>query len=120
MVHESQVLALDFSKEMIGDKLMLASGDQSGVIKVWKVTNGKCLRSIEFGLADGKGAVTVIRFMQNDTKIITVSADIYIRIVGLKSGSVIAKFESTHDKGFIQSLHFSKSHMLTCDYSGII
>jgi hypothetical protein len=42
------------------------------------------------------------------------------RLVGLKSGSVLAKFESTHDQGFIQSLHFSKSHMLTCDYSGII
>jgi hypothetical protein len=75
MVHESQVLALDFSQEMTGDKLMLASGDQQGVIKVWKVANGKCLRSIELGLADGKGAVTVIRFMQSDTKLITVSAD---------------------------------------------
>jgi WD40 repeat protein len=75
MVHESQVLALDFSQEMTGDKLMLASGDQQGVIKVWKVTNGKCLRSIELGLADGKGAVTVVRFMQSDTKLITVSAD---------------------------------------------
>ena len=75
MVHESQVLALDFSQEMTGDKLMLASGDQQGGIKVWKVTNGKCLRSIELGLAGGKGAVTVVRFMQSDTKLITVSAD---------------------------------------------
>jgi WD40 repeat protein len=60
---------------MIADKLMLASGDQQGVIKVWKVANGKCLRLIELRLADGKGAVTVVKFTQNDTKLITVSAD---------------------------------------------
>lgn len=62
MVHEHSVLSLDFSREMSGDKLMLASGDKSGAIKVWKVQNGKCLRTVEIGLADNKGAVTVLRF----------------------------------------------------------
>lgn len=62
MVHESPVQSLDFSKEMSQDKLMLASGDKQGVIKVWKVMNGKCLRTVELGLADGKGAVTVLKF----------------------------------------------------------
>ena len=43
MVHDSAVLSLDFSH----DNRLLASGDKNGVIKVWKVADGKCLREIK-------------------------------------------------------------------------
>ncbi len=61
MVHKSSVIALDFSKEIREEKLMLASGDIDGHIKVWKVSNGKCLRTIELGIGE-KGAVTALKF----------------------------------------------------------
>jgi hypothetical protein len=43
------------------EKLLLASGDKDGHIKVWKVSNGKCLRTIELGIGE-KGAVTALKF----------------------------------------------------------
>ena len=47
MVHNSPVLALDFSQ----DERILASGDKAGSIKVWKVTDGKLLRQINIELS---------------------------------------------------------------------
>ena len=40
---------------------MLASGDRAGHIKVWKVYNGKCLRTIELGIGE-RGAITALKF----------------------------------------------------------
>jgi WD40 repeat protein len=42
MVHSGPVLSMNFSL----DNRLLASGDKTGAIKVWKVADGKCLRQI--------------------------------------------------------------------------
>ena len=47
MVHNSPILALDFSQ----DESILASGDKAGSIKVWKVSNGKCLKQFNIELS---------------------------------------------------------------------
>lgn len=47
MVHQGPVLSLDFSL----DNRLLASGDQTGTLKVWKVADGKCLRQINIELS---------------------------------------------------------------------
>ena len=40
MFHESNVHSLSFNE----DSELLASGDKAGVIKIWKVKTGKCLK----------------------------------------------------------------------------
>ena len=47
MVHNSPILALDFSQ----DERLLVSGDKTGTIKVWKVADGKRLRQINIELS---------------------------------------------------------------------
>jgi WD40 repeat protein len=43
MFHENSVQSLAFSS----DSELLASGDVLGIVKLWKVKAGKCLRKIE-------------------------------------------------------------------------
>lgn len=43
MLHRKAVLCLTFSL----DNKVLASGDAEGVLKIWKFSDGKCLRKIE-------------------------------------------------------------------------
>lgn len=62
MVHKAAVLSLDFSSTLTGDKLLLASGDAVGCVKVWKVQNGKCLRELELGIG-AKGGVSSLKFV---------------------------------------------------------
>ena len=40
MLHRKAILSLIFSK----DGRILASGDSEGIIKVWKFSDGKCLK----------------------------------------------------------------------------
>ena len=42
MFHTDSVVALSFNETQD----MLASGDRTGVAKIWNVENGKCLRKI--------------------------------------------------------------------------
>lgn len=91
MVHEAPVLSLNFSDAESIEKLMLASGDSKGSIKVWKVTNGKCLRTIEVGLSEGKAGVTCLKFCGN-LNLIAACLDNSIKMFGLKSGGLIKQF----------------------------
>lgn len=43
MIHENPVLSLCFNS----DDELLASGDKCGIIKIWRVQNGKLLKKIE-------------------------------------------------------------------------
>ena len=91
LVHTNPVLALDFSN----NKLMLASADQAGTVRVWKIENGKCLRTVEI-----KKPVTDLKFIENDSKLVTISVDLHLRLIGLKSGSIIGNYKTMHE-GYI-------------------
>jgi WD40 repeat protein len=80
---------MDFCGE--GEKLILASGDSAGKINVWKIANGKCLRSIHVN-----SAVTCLRFTQSFT-VYAACQDMSIRLYGLKSGALIKQFTDGHD-----------------------
>ena len=45
MFHDTKVSSLKFSQ----DGSVLASGDINGEIRVWKMSNGKCLRKLSCG-----------------------------------------------------------------------
>lgn len=78
MVHKGAVLALDFS----ADDELLASGDVTGTIKVWRVSTGKLLRKLENMFVSK--SVTCLLFGPDPTHLIAGSED--IKIIGLKSG----------------------------------
>jgi len=86
MFHKDSVLSLNFSK----DSKMICSGDSSGLIKIFKVANGKCLR--EFPKAHSQG-VTCLVFTKDNSLVISGSFDSQIKIFGLKSGKLIREFQ---------------------------
>jgi WD40 repeat-containing protein SMU1 len=94
MLHSQGVLSLAFSKD---DKL-LASGDQGGVIRVWKFAEGKKLRELEI---QGTG-VTCILFTSNNSSLVAGCLDKTIRVYGLKSGSMLKQFKG--HESFLQSI----------------
>ena len=57
MVHNTKILALDFSR----DERLLASGDNNGTIKVWKLSDGKRLREINIELSSNMASITCLK-----------------------------------------------------------
>jgi WD40 repeat-containing protein SMU1 len=85
MMHDHAVLCLAFSLD--GD--LLASGDSAGMIKVWRLQNGACVR--KFPSAHTKG-VSSIEFAKDGTQLLSASQDNTVRIHGLKSGRTLKEF----------------------------
>ena len=86
MVHDESVTSLIFSK----DSKMLCSGDNAGNIKVFKISNGKCLR--EFPNAHSKG-VTCLAFSKDSSIVISGSFDSSIHLMGLRAGKLIKELK---------------------------
>ena len=71
MLHDSKICALTFSK----DGSILASGDISGEIRVWKMPNGKCLRKLS-AAQNGDGApVQSILITEDKQKLYAYTSD---------------------------------------------
>ena len=82
MMMEDAVLSVAFSR----DSEMLASGSETGEIRVWKVGTGQCLR--KFDRAHGKG-ITCLQFSKDNSQILSASFDTTVRLHGLKSGKTL-------------------------------
>jgi WD40 repeat-containing protein SMU1 len=95
MLHTNSVTSVNFSK----DSKMLCSGDLEGNVKLFKLSNGKCLR--EFNSAHSKG-VTCLIFSKDSSIIISGSFDAKIKFLGLKTGKVLK--ELTGHTSFINDL----------------
>lgn len=72
MLMEEAVMSLAYSR----DSEMLASGSQSGKVKIWKIATGQCLRKLEKAHSLG---VTCIQFSRDNSQILTASFDTFVR-----------------------------------------
>jgi WD40 repeat-containing protein SMU1 len=102
MVHKSAVLSLTFSL----DNKLLASGDESGTIKIWKASDGKCLKIIE--IIEQDNAVTNMLLSFKNAKLIATCLDYTIKVFGLKSGNKLKEYAKVHDN-FISSIQYMSS-----------
>ena len=93
MVHSAPVLSLNFSY----DNRLLASGDQAGTVKVWKVADGKCLRQISIQISQNLAAVSQVRLNPANAKVYACCLDKTVKIFGLKSGSMLKELAGGHE-----------------------
>ena len=96
MVHGASILSLNFSRDL----KLLASGDQAGTIKVWKTSQGKCLRTIE-----SIQGINNILLSYTNARVLASTLGNQIKVFGLKSGSMLKEMPPVHDT-FIHSLQY--------------
>ena len=99
MSHDNAVLALGFSL----DGEMLASCCQGGVVKIWKISTGQCMRF--FNKAHTAG-ITSVQFAKDGGSVLTASFDGTARIHGIKSGKVALK-EFREHTSYVNSAVFN-------------
>ncbi|KAL8270586.1 hypothetical protein Esti_005485 [Eimeria stiedai] len=85
MVHETAVVAIAFSR----DSEALATGSQTGQLKVWLVATGQCIKKIDKA---HDAAIASVCFSKDNTHILTGSFDTTARIHGLKAGKTLKEF----------------------------
>ena len=98
MMHENAITAEGFSPN--GD--MLATGSETGQVKVWKLLNGVCLRRFDNAHSQ---AVHSIAFSRDSTQVLTASFDETVRIHGLRSGNMLKEFRGHN--GHVNAAIFS-------------
>ena len=113
MMHEEAVLCSAFSR----DGEFLATGAQSGQLKVWKVSTGLCVK--RFNPAHPQG-LTSVCFSRDSTQLLTASFDQSARIHGLKSGKTLKEFRG--HTSYVNSATFNKdgANILTASSDGTI
>jgi WD40 repeat-containing protein SMU1 len=97
MIHQTSILSLAFSE----DSEYLASGSEDGMIKIWSIKKGNCIRKISD--AHGKG-VSCLKFSKDSSQILSCSFDKKIKIHGLNSGNLLKEFLG-HDS-FVNEVSF--------------
>lgn len=91
MLHRKAVLSLLFSDD---DKI-LASGDQEGIIRVWKFSDGKKLREIDTKGGE-KSGIGCLALTSNNSQLVAGCLDRSIKLYGLKSGNLLREIKG-HD-----------------------
>jgi len=88
--HVFRVLAIDFSPD---GKLIATGGGEpsrSGEVKVWDVATGNLIRSLDTLHSD---TVFALRFSPDGTKLATVAADKFLKVINVADGKELKSFE---------------------------
>ncbi len=105
MMHDSAVLAASISR----DSEMLVTGSADGVLKVWRLHTGECVR--RFGAAHA-ASVTSCTFSRDGTHVLSASCDATARVHGLKSSKLLKELRG--------HASFVNCAAYTADEAGII
>jgi WD40 repeat protein len=92
--HVFRVLAIDFSPD--GKWIATGGGEpsRSGEVKIWEAATGKLVRSLDTLHSD---TVFALRFSPDGSKLATVSADKFLKIVNIADGKELKSLEGhTH------------------------
>lgn len=87
--HQSSVSSLALSH----DGCLLASGDTHGVVKIWQVSTGECLRT----LSRHQGAITALAWLADDQTLVTAGWDVTVRWRYPQTGGTL---QSVRAEGF--------------------
>jgi len=85
LMHDAAVLALAVSN----DGTMLGTGSSDGMVKVWKVDDGKCLRQFENA---HRGAISCLAFSADASHVLSGSHDSTCREFGLRASRMLKEF----------------------------
>lgn len=86
LLHENgKITALAFSP----DFETLASADSTGMLKVWRIRTGNCVRSYP---SAHHGAITKMEFSADGNGLLTSGFDGMVRLHGLKSGKTLKEY----------------------------
>lgn len=102
-MHEDPVLCSSFTR----DSEYLATGSKDGNVKIWKISNGSCVRKISKAHSQG---ITSVTFSKDGSQVLTTSFDGNARIHGLKSGKTLKDFRG--HSSFVNCACFNKDSSL--------
>lgn len=111
MMHDEAILCLAFDKQ----SELLASGCNGGVLKVWKISTGQCMRKIP--AAHMKG-ITSVSFSKDSWQLLTSSYDTTVKIHGLKSGKMLKEFRGHNSYVNCAIYTFDNINILSCSSDG--
>lgn len=97
LFHDSPVSSLDVSN----DGEMLATGDKTGTVKVWRLQTGKCLRQI---VAHAGSMVSAVRFSPDASRVLTASRDTTCREFGLRTSRMLKEFRG--HSSYVNTCHY--------------
>ena len=111
MMHTCGITALKISS--CGQ--LLASGSVDGMLKMWKIASGSCLRTFA---AAHTGSITSLSYLSDGTQILTSSSDGTCRIFGLKSGRVLKEFRQGNFPMISATLTCNDTQLLAASNTG--
>lgn len=108
MIHEAPITSLAVSK----DNELLASGDKTGLIKVWRLNTGKCLRKLQHS----SDLISFLAFGKEPSHLLSGSMD--LKVFGLKSSRVLKEFRGSMN--FINDVIMIEDRVIVGGKDGLI
>eukprot|EP01091_Cochliopodium_minus_P021549 TRINITY_DN990_c0_g2_i1.p1 TRINITY_DN990_c0_g2~~TRINITY_DN990_c0_g2_i1.p1 ORF type:complete len:574 (-),score=191.20 TRINITY_DN990_c0_g2_i1:23-1744(-) len=111
--HDCSIMAIAFSI----DSELLAVGDREGLISVWEVKTGNCLKKI---LGAHNSSISALRFTKDSGNLISCSNDFSIKIHGLVSGKTLKTFDGHTSFVTDVVLINNENNLVSCSNDGYI
>jgi WD40 repeat-containing protein SMU1 len=98
LFHSTAIMSVAVSN----DGMLLASGGMDGLVKVWRIDTGKCLREI---VAHDGAVVSCLAFSNDGTHFLSGSHDTTLREFGLRASRMLKEFRG--HASYVNSCYYS-------------